>query len=77
LGLALIAGSNNFVKPAATLDALVPGFLYFASWYVLGAVAFWFVGFETSGRTIDEIDREVSRQSAGRGAQPASHVAGN
>ena len=27
-GLALIAGSNNFVKPEATLDALVPGFLY-------------------------------------------------
>ena len=28
-GLALIAGSSNFVKPEATLDALVPGFLLF------------------------------------------------
>ena len=76
LGLALIAGSNNFVKPAATLDALVPGFLYFASWYVLGAVAFWFIGFETSGRTIDDIDRELSGQVRGA-AQPAGHIAGN
>jgi putative MFS transporter len=76
LGLALIAGSNNFVKPAATLDALVPGFLYFASWYVLGAFAFWFIGFETSGRTIDDIDRELSGQVRGT-AQPAGHIAGN
>jgi MFS transporter, putative metabolite:H+ symporter len=59
-GLALIAGSANYVKPAATLDALVPGFNYFAFWYVLGAFAFWFVGFETSRRSIDEIDRQLT-----------------
>jgi len=35
-GLALIAGSSNYVKPEATLDALVPGFNYFAFWSVLG-----------------------------------------
>src|SRR5215469_13950128 len=35
-GLALIAGSSNFVNPQATLDALIPGFNYFAFWYVLG-----------------------------------------
>ena len=55
-GLALIAGSSNLVAPKATLDALVPGFNYFAFWYVLGAVAFWFIGIETSGRTL-EFDR--------------------
>jgi putative MFS transporter len=55
-GLALIAGSSNFVKPQATLDALIPAFNYFAFWYVLGAVAFWFIGIETRGRTIGEID---------------------
>jgi hypothetical protein len=32
---------------------------YFAFWYVLGAVAMWFIGFETRGRTIDEIDRAL------------------
>jgi MFS transporter, putative metabolite:H+ symporter len=55
-GLALIAGSSNFVSPQATLDALVPAMNYFASWYALAALAIWIIGFETSGRTIDEID---------------------
>jgi putative MFS transporter len=55
-GLALIAGSSNYVSPRATLDALIPGMNYFAFWYVLGAVAIWLFGIETSGRTIDEID---------------------
>jgi MFS transporter, putative metabolite:H+ symporter len=75
-GLALIAGSANYVKPEATLAALVPGFAYFAFWYVLGAVAFWFIGFETRGRTIDEIDSQLSRPSPALAAQPG-RVAGN
>ncbi len=57
----MIAGSSNYVKPAVTLDALVPGFIYFAFWYVLGAVAFWLIGMETRGRTIDEIDSALER----------------
>ncbi|HZU91195.1 MAG TPA: MFS transporter [Stellaceae bacterium] len=72
LGLALIAGSNNFVKPAATLSALVPGFLYFASWYVLGAVAFWLIAFETSGRTIEEIDSTLSAPAGSAGTVRAA-----
>lgn len=63
-GLALIAGSSNFVAPKATLDALIPAFNYFAFWYVLGAAAFWFIGFETSGRSIEEIDAELSSSTA-------------
>jgi putative MFS transporter len=55
-GLALIAGSSNYVSPQTTLDALIPGMNYFAFWYVLGAVAIWLFGIETRGRTIDEID---------------------
>lgn len=60
-GLAVIAGSSNYVSPQATLEALVPGMNYFAFWYVLGAAAIWFIGFETRGRTIDDIDRELTR----------------
>jgi putative MFS transporter len=63
-GLALIAGSSNFVSPKATLDALIPGFAYFAFWYILGAVAFWWIGMETGGRTIDEIDAELNKPRA-------------
>jgi putative MFS transporter len=55
-GLAVIAGSTNFVTPKATLAALVPAMNYFAVWYLVGAAAIWFIGFETKGRTIGEID---------------------
>jgi MFS transporter, putative metabolite:H+ symporter len=75
LGLALIAGSDNYVKPAATLHALVPGFAYFSYWYVLGAFAFWLIGHETKGRTIDEIDAEMAGAQA-RGAQIITAVCG-
>ena len=76
-GLALIAGSSNFVAPKATLDALIPAFNYFAFWYVLGAVAFWFIGFETRGRSLEEIDAALTapcRIARGRASRSA-HVA--
>jgi MFS transporter, putative metabolite:H+ symporter len=69
-GLALIAGSSNFVNPKATLDALIPGFNYFAFWYLLGAFAFWFIGMETRGRTIDEIDSALSAPRAAPAPTP-------
>ncbi len=59
-GLALIAGASNFVSPQATLDALIPGMNYFASWYILAALAIWLFGYETRGRTIQEIDGELT-----------------
>jgi putative MFS transporter len=67
-GLAVIAGSSNYVSPQATLDALVPGMNYFAFWYVLGAIAMWFIGFETRGRTIDEIDSALAGRVKARAA---------
>jgi putative MFS transporter len=60
-GLAIIAGASNFVAPKATLDAMVPAFVYFAAWYGLAVIAFLFVGIETRGRTIDELDAALAR----------------
>ena len=73
-GLALIAGSSNYVAPKATLDALIPAFNYFAFWYVLGAVAFWFIGFETRGRSIEEIDTALSAGAASSGRVSAARI---
>jgi putative MFS transporter len=56
LGLALIVGSSNFVNPKATIDAIEPAFVFLAAWYALAAIAFWALGIETKGRTIEEID---------------------
>lgn len=61
LGLALIVGSSDVVSPKATLDALVPAMLYLSSWYLISGLAFWLLGFETKGRTIEEIDRELAK----------------
>ena len=60
-GLAVIAGASNYVAPKATLDALVPAFNYFAAWYLLAVVGFLFIGIETRGRTIEELDAALVR----------------
>jgi MFS transporter, putative metabolite:H+ symporter len=55
LGLALIVGSSNYVKPELTLDAIFPALLFLAFWYAQAAVVFAFLGIETRGRSIEEI----------------------
>ncbi len=67
-GLAVIAGASNYVAPKATLDALVPGFNYFAVWFLLAIVSFLFIGIETRGRTIEELDAALVRRGPVRAA---------
>jgi MFS transporter, putative metabolite:H+ symporter len=62
-GLAVIAGASNYVSPKATLNAIVPAFNYFAIWYLLAVVAFLFIGIETRGRTIEELDTALAGAS--------------
>jgi putative MFS transporter len=64
LGLALIAGSSDYISPKATIDALGLAFLYFASWWILGAIAFCFIGFETKSRTFEEMENTVGGRAA-------------
>jgi MFS transporter, putative metabolite:H+ symporter len=63
LGLAMIVGSSNFVSPKAALAALGPAFVYLAFWSALSAFAFWYFGFETRGRSIEEIDRTLAGEA--------------
>jgi putative MFS transporter len=56
LGLALMIGASDVIKPQATIDAIVPGFLYFAAWMVLCGCAFLFFGFETGQQSLVAID---------------------
>src|SRR5258708_7284246 len=57
LGLALIMGAGDVIKPAApNLVMLGPALSYFAAWYILGVIGFWAFGFEPKGCTFDEID---------------------
>jgi MFS transporter, putative metabolite:H+ symporter len=61
LGLALIVGSSNVVKPEASVAMIVPAFVYLAAWYVLAAVVYLFFGMETKGRSIEALDRELAQ----------------
>ena len=67
LGLALIVGASDVITPKATLDAIVPSFLYFAAWMALCGCAFLFFGFETGRQSIAAIDR---RRRPGTGDAP-------
>lgn len=66
LGLALIIGSSNIVKPDVSLGAITPAFLYFAAFYALAGLAFVVMGLETKGRSLESIDAELT--SSGKGA---------
>ncbi len=65
LGLALIVGASNFIKPEARVDAIMPAMLFLAFWAALAAFAFLFLGIETKGRSIEEIDAAMTRPAEG------------
>ncbi len=68
LGLAVIVGTSNFVKPQASLDAILPAMLFLGFWYLQAGLVFWFFGTETRGRSIEEIDAEMTKSAARAGA---------
>jgi MFS transporter, putative metabolite:H+ symporter len=56
LGLALIVGSSNVVKPEVTVSAIPATFLFLAAWMVVTGLGFALFGFETRRRSITELD---------------------
>lgn len=65
--LAWIAGSSNLVTPKATIEAVTPAFSFFAVVGILLAAVFYF-GFETRGKSIEELDRVLGGGRDSRGA---------
>ena len=59
LGLALIVGSSDYVSPKVVPSALFPALLFLAFWYGQAALMFLLLGFETKGRSIEEINRTL------------------
>jgi MFS transporter, putative metabolite:H+ symporter len=56
VGLALIAGSSEIVSPKATVDAIAPAFVFLAAFAALGGIIYRLVGFETRGRSLEELE---------------------
>ncbi|HLY46496.1 MAG TPA: MFS transporter [Stellaceae bacterium] len=77
LGLALIVGSSNYVSPKVTAGGIFPALLFLAFWYAQAGLVFLLVGFETKGRSIEEIsDALDAPASAATVATPARATAG-
>ena len=64
LGLALIVGSSDIVKPGADVAHLVPAFTYLAAWFALAGAVYLFFGLETKGRSIESIDRQLANRTS-------------
>ena len=60
LGLAFVVGSANVVKPEASVEHLLPAFAYLAAWFAMSGAVYLFLGIETKGRSIEEIDRTLA-----------------
>jgi putative MFS transporter len=56
LGLALIVGSSDVVKPEASIAKIIPAFAYLAAWFVLAGIVYAVLGFETKGLSIQQIN---------------------
>ena len=60
LGLALIIGSSNMLRPAATVNAIVSAFAYLAVMFLIAGLTYMFIARETKGQTLEELDQKLS-----------------
>jgi putative MFS transporter len=59
LGLALIVGSGNYLKPDVPLPQIPLAFLYLGCWFFMAGTVYYFFGIETRGKSIEQIDQEL------------------
>src|SRR5712664_1829281 len=59
VGLALIVGSGNYLKPDVPLPQIPTAFVYLGCWFLMTGVVYYFFGLETKGKSIEQIDREL------------------
>jgi putative MFS transporter len=60
VGLALIVGSNNYLKPDVPMTEIPMAFVYLGCWFLMAGAVYYFLGIETRGKSIEEIDRELN-----------------
>jgi len=60
VGLALIVGSGNYLKPDVPLPQIPQAFIYLGCWFLMAGAVYYFLGIETKGKSIEQIDRELA-----------------
>ena len=68
---ALIVGSSDVISPKATIAAIEPAMIYLAAWYALSGIVFIWLGFETRGRSLEELDIAIDKPRSAT-VQPVS-----
>lgn len=63
LGLAFAAGKSGFSSASTSGISPQSAFGYFAAWFALSCATFLLLGFETRGRSIEDLDRTLERTS--------------
>jgi len=60
VGLALIVGSGNYLKPDVPLPQIPTAFVYLGCWFLMAGAVYYLFGLETRGKSIEQIDRELA-----------------
>jgi putative MFS transporter len=60
VGLALIVGSGNYLKPDVPLPQIPLAFVYLGCWFLMAGAVYYFFGLETRGKSIEQIDKELT-----------------
>src|SRR5258707_1283934 len=60
LGLALIVGSGNYLKPDVPLPQIPRAFVYLGCWFLMAGSVDYFMGIKTKGKSIEQIDKELT-----------------
>ncbi len=71
MGLALVVGASNLVTPAATEAAVIPAYVYLACFALLAGLSYMLIGFETRGKTLEEVEQYLA-ESAGKEYKPVA-----
>ncbi|MGA2991862.1 MAG: MFS transporter [Candidatus Korobacteraceae bacterium] len=68
LGLAMIVGTSNIVKPQASIDALTPAFIFLGAFSLMAGIVYGCFGIETKGRSFESLDSQLAGDKAARKA---------
>jgi putative MFS transporter len=53
-------GSGNYLKPDVPLPQIPTAFVYLGCWFLMAGAVYYFLGIETRGKSIEQIDKELA-----------------
>src|ERR1700738_955771 len=60
VGLALIVGSGNYLKPDVPLPQIPTAFVYLGCWFLMAGAVYYLLGLEPRGKANKKIEKELA-----------------